>query len=151
MFRYVRHRNIRSSSNLVMVCWFLTELSFLNFKKKSKFSVSVHYLCNGSTHWIQIWYIDTSWNYIGQVQIWSWYDEFFLQSYPSWKSFFVSTLKLLFGCMYKVEIACVNTSLRNAQVKFEFCYGPLILTKLSLLKLQENVKFLTFIRLKLLV
>jgi hypothetical protein len=53
--------------------------------------------------------------------------------------------------MYRVEIARVD---RNAQVKFEFSYGPLILTKLSLLKLQKkyeifSIHSLTFIRLKL--
>jgi hypothetical protein len=32
----------------------------LELWKKKKFSVSVLYICNGSTHLIQIWYMDTS-------------------------------------------------------------------------------------------
>jgi hypothetical protein len=41
-----------------------------------KFSVSVHYLPNGITHLTQISHMDTSKKCPGQLQILSWFDDF---------------------------------------------------------------------------
>jgi hypothetical protein len=46
------------------------------FENNLKFSVSVHYLPNGTTHSTQIWHMDMSSENTGQVQIWSWFDDF---------------------------------------------------------------------------
>jgi hypothetical protein len=81
-----------SSLNLVMVHWFLTELSLLNFEKKNNrnFQFPLSNFC----------------------------------------------LDACIGLKFYVYIHH-----RNAQVKFIFGYGRLILTKLSLLKLQKDMKF----------
>jgi hypothetical protein len=42
--------------------------------------------------------------------------------------------------MYKVQIACVDLH-RNAQVKFEFGYGPLIFDRVIPLELRKKLKF----------
>jgi hypothetical protein len=44
-------------------------------------------------------------------------------------------LKLLFGCMYKVQIAYVSVQ-RNAQVKVKFGYGPWIFVRVIPLELR---------------
>jgi hypothetical protein len=44
------------------------------------------------------------------------------------------------GCMYKVQIACVG-SLRNAQVRFEFGYGPLNFDRVIPLEIRKKLKF----------
>jgi hypothetical protein len=49
--------------------------------------------------------MDTSYNYVDKVQIWSWYDEFFYRVINPLEKFLVSYFKLFFGCMYRVEIA----------------------------------------------
>jgi hypothetical protein len=71
-------RKYRSSSNLVMVRWFLAELCPFYFENNMKFSVFVHYLPNGTTH--STWHIDASKECAGQVQIWSLFNDFW-QSY----------------------------------------------------------------------
>jgi hypothetical protein len=96
-------RKYRSKSNLVMVRWFLTELCPL-----MKLSVSVHYLPNSWTHSTQIWHMDTSKKCTEQVQIWSWFDDF-------WQSHTLFTLKIIWHFQFPFIIypSCTN------QLKFE--------------------------------
>jgi hypothetical protein len=52
--------------------------------------------------------MDTSYDYAGQVWIWSRSNGFLELSLL--KKLSVSSLILLFGCVYKVQIACVGLS-----------------------------------------
>ena len=86
-------RKYRSSSNLVMVRWFLAELCPFYFENNMKFSVSVYYLPNSIKHSTQIWHIDTSKECAGQFQIWSWFDDF-------WQSYAPFTLKIIWNFQF---------------------------------------------------
>jgi hypothetical protein len=119
----------RSSSNLAMVRWFLAELCPFHFENIMKFSVFVHYLPNGITHSTQIWHMDTSKKYAGQVRIWPWFD-YFWQSNPPF------TLKIMWNFQFPFIISPMILHIqlkfgiwicqRNAQVKIEFGHGSVI-------------------------
>jgi hypothetical protein len=53
--------------------------------------------------------MDTSKGYAGQVRIWSWSDDF-LTELSLLKKISVSVLELLFGYIYKIQIARVGSS-----------------------------------------
>jgi hypothetical protein len=122
-------RKYRSSSNLVMVRWFLAELCPFHFENNMKFSVSVHYLPNGTTHSTQTWHMDTSKECAGQVQIWSWFSDF-------WQSYAPFTLKIIwnFQFLFIISPTVQHIQLKfdiwicfwNAQVKFKFGHGSMI-------------------------
>jgi hypothetical protein len=83
------HRNMQVSLNFIIL-WVLEfwqsypSLTYLK-KRFSFYSLSHNYSCISWTHLIWIWYMDTSKNYAGQVQIWSWSLDF-LQGYSFLKN-----------------------------------------------------------------
>jgi hypothetical protein len=123
----------RSSSNLVKVPWFLTELCPFHFENNMKFSVSVHYLPNSITHSTQILHMDTLKECEGQIWIGSWFHDF-------WQSNAPFTLKIIwnFQFLFITSPTVLHIQLkfylwiwqRNAQVKFEFGHGSMILAEL---------------------
>jgi hypothetical protein len=127
-------RKYRSSSNLVMVRFFFAELCPFYFEKYMKFSVSVHYLPNGTTHLTQTWHMDMSSDNTGQVRIWSWFDDF-------WQSYAPFTLKIIWNFQFPFIMQHIQLKLdiwirqRNAQVKFKFSHGSMIFGRVMPLSL----------------
>jgi hypothetical protein len=121
-------RKYRSNSNLVMVRWFFAELCHFHFENDIEFSVSVFYLPNSITHSIPIWHIDTSLECAGQVRIWSWFNDFLQSNAPF-------TLKMIWNFLFPFIISTKVLYIQhkfdkwifqmNAQVKWEFGYGPI--------------------------
>jgi hypothetical protein len=123
-------RKYRSSSNLVMVRVFWTELHPL-----IKSLITVHYKCisNGITHLSQIWHMDTSKKCPGQSWILLWFEWFLTELCPfHFKnneqfsiSFIISPMVLHIQLKYDIWIRQ-----RNAQVKVEFGHCFLLLAEL---------------------
>jgi hypothetical protein len=73
MFRYVKGMH-RSSSNLVMVHWYLTELLLLEKNKSFQFLLSN--FCLDVRIWLKIACVDMLYEFAGQDQICLWSDDF---------------------------------------------------------------------------
>jgi hypothetical protein len=75
-----------------------------------KFSVSVRYLPNGITHSTQNWHMDTSKKCVGQVRIWSWFNDF-------WQSYVPFTLKKIWNFQFRFII---SSKVLHIQLKIDY-------------------------------
>jgi hypothetical protein len=132
----------RSSSNLVMVWWFLAELCPFHFENNMKFSDYVHYLPKSVSNSTQICHVDLPNKCAGQVRIWLWFDDF-RQSYVTFNLKILNNFQLSFlissrvlHIQHKFDILWIRQ--RNAQVKFEFCDGSMVRRSYTPLTLKKE-------------
>jgi hypothetical protein len=100
-------------------------------------SVSVHYLGKS-----QIWHMDTSKEYAGQVWISSWSD-YLWQSYAPWRNFQFPFI--IFATVVYIQLKfAIWIPKRNAQVMFKFGHGSMIFDSNAPLTSKIKKKFSSF-------